>query len=195
MSALIDDCSHAQSTNCGRDLNSKMLIDYLLSRINFMVHWESNSAEERPQLVQNVSVMINVVYLIPYRFIRTPSEIWNGYNFINSYFSTSNGWKRKRKKECTVTTNWNRANYEAVIKHPILTYFRLWVVRKRNENQKQHLNQSQETINNSDKMVIHSPGLQNPLFPSPAAWCFLYGRVPSLSIRDHTLMLRRHFLK
>lgn len=60
-------------------------------------------------------------------------------------------------------------NYEAVIKHPILPYFRLWVVRKKNENQKQHLNQSQETINNSEEMVIHSRGLQNPLFPSPAA--------------------------
>jgi len=34
-------------------------------------------------------------------------------------------------------------NYESVIKHPILTYFGLWVVRKKNENQKQHLNQSQ----------------------------------------------------
>jgi hypothetical protein len=36
-------------------------------------------------------------------------------------------------------------NYEALIKHLILIYFGLWVVKKKNENQKQHLNQSEET--------------------------------------------------
>lgn len=73
-------------------------------------------------------------------------------------------------------------NYESVIKHPILTYFGLWVVRKKNENQKQHLNQSQETIATKWPSIVQACKIHS--FLPPAAWCFLYGSVPSLSTRD-----------
>ena len=74
-------------------------------------------------------------------------------NFINSYISKKNIFAKhlmvgKENTKKNVNSN-NKLepsiNYEALIKHLILIYFGLWVVRKKNENQKQHLNQSQET--------------------------------------------------
>jgi hypothetical protein len=88
-------------------------------------------------------------------------------NFINSYFSKKNIFAKHlmigTETEKNVNSN-NKMeqsnNYESVIKHPIpiLTYFGLTL--------------KPISRNNSNEMAIHSPSLQNSLFPSPSSLVF-----------------------
>lgn len=69
MSALVHDCSHAQSTGCGRrfNLNKKMHIDYLSSKINYiyMNHLISNRVEQHSHNLFKVFLLWQLLLFKP----------------------------------------------------------------------------------------------------------------------------------